>query len=396
MSNRPPFSARTRWHPQSVDAAGVCSEALNLADWNPANLKLQTLATIEAALGTAASLSYAPDPRGLLGARQAVADYYLERRVQVDPARIFLTASTSEAYAWLFKLLCDPGDCVAIPTPSYPLFEYLAQLEGIRTVPYPLLREEGFRVDTEALQHVVEVHRPRGLVIVAPNNPTGTLLHEQDAELMDQLAADRGLALLVDEVFGDYLADNLSPLLRPSFAGAACHALTFVLSGLSKVCCAPGLKLGWILVQGPDEVVADAIDRLEIIADTYLSVATPVQLALPRILAQRSVVQSEVSARLAANRATLRSICAGSAGLTAGMRLCPSHGGWTALLEIPRVMDEDAWVSLLADAGVLVQPGYFYDLTDGGTLALSLLIEPDAFARGALALAKVVCTAAGV
>lgn len=367
--------------------------ALNLCDWNPSNLGLRTLSLVEAALVSYGSLGYAPDPRGLLSARRAVADYYLQRGARVDPARIFLTASTSEAYAWLFKLLCDPGDCVAVPTPSYPLFEYLAQLEALHTVSYPLLREEGFRVDSHALETLSHTRRPRGIVVVAPNNPTGTLLHEEDATRMDQLAAERGIALLVDEVFGDYLVDGLSPLLRRSFAGAPCAALTFVLSGLSKVCCAPGLKLGWIVVQGPDPVVAAAIERLEIVADTYLSVATPVQLALPRILAQRPAVQAEVSARLSSNRATLQSICGGSSGL----RCRPSHGGWTALLEIPRIMDEDAWVRVLSErAGIAVQPGYFYDLTDGGTLALSLLTDPHVFARGAQALAKVVSDAAGV
>lgn len=391
--SHPSFSARTRWPTSSAAAHPLSRTALDLADWNPANLALDTLASVEAALGVSAPLSYAPDPRGLLAARRAVVHYYRERGIALDPAQVFLTASTSEAYAWLFKLLCDPEDCVAIPTPSYPLFDYLAQLEGVRTAAYPLLREEGFRVDMHALHRVLEAHAPRAVVVVAPNNPTGTLVHEEDALTMDALAAERGAALLVDEVFGDYLQSLLSDRLRRTFAGTACQALTFVLSGLSKVCCAPGLKLGWIIVQGPDALVAAASERLEIIADTYLSVATPVQLALSNVLAQRGQVQAEVAARLAKNRATLQSLCAQHELL----RLLPSHGGWTALLEIPRIMDEDAWVRLLAEqAGVRVQPGYFYDLTDGGTLALSLLVEPKDFERGARALAKIVTATAGV
>ncbi|NUP05711.1 MAG: pyridoxal phosphate-dependent aminotransferase [Polyangiaceae bacterium] len=384
------FSKRASWDLSVSDVADATRRArdahadpIDLTESNPTRVGLASIAGLPALLARDEADRYDPDPCGMLGAREAVAAYYAERGYAVDPSRVILSASTSEAYAWLFKLLCDDGDEVLVPTPSYPLFSYLAGLEGARVETYPLVRADGFRVDTSELARKARSPRARAVVVVAPNNPTGTLLHEEDARAVEAIAAEHGLALIVDEVFSDYVWSP-SPHLRRSFVGASTCA-TFVLSGLSKVCCAPGLKLGWMVSSGPDALVREAAARLEVIADTFLSVATPVQIALPDILARRSAIQAEVRARIETNRAELaRAVGASS---SKSVRVVPSDGGWTSLVEVPRVMGEDAWVTLLAERdGVLVQPGFFFDLDDGGTLAVSLIVEPDRFRRGVASL----------
>lgn len=380
------FSTRASWDLSEGAASQAARIArarrpdlVDLTETNPTRVGLATNRDLAALLGS--GVGYEPEPRGHPRAREAVARYYAERGVKVEPEAIMLSASTSEAYAWLFKLLCDPGEEVVVPTPSYPLFSYLASLEGVVVRSYPLVRAEGFRVDTDALRSAIGP-RTKAIVVVAPNNPTGTLLHEEDARALDELAQSHGLALVVDEVFGDYVDANAAAGFRRWFAGTT-ESLCFVMSGLSKVCCAPGLKLGWTTVTGAG--ATDALARLEVIADTYLSVATPVQLALPSILERCAAIQAELWARITLNRSTLEDTVRRAP--SGSLRVVPSHGGWMSLLEVPRVVDEDAWVAELAlEAGVLVQPGYFFDLTDGGTLALSLIVSPSNFERGVAAL----------
>lgn len=381
MTARPAFfSERSRFTPPSGTplATGPTSDlVIDLTETNPTRVGLAGPRRVAAALHAVRDAHYEPDPLGMLCAREAVAKSYAERGISIDPSRILLTASTSEAYAWLFKLLCDPGDEVLIPRPSYPLFDCLARLEAVRTVDYPLLREEGFRIDTHALERLVG-ERTRAIVLVAPNNPTGTLVHEEDAAAIEALASRHGLALIVDEVFADYLRPDLGPHLRRTFAGRAPTCTCFVLSGLSKVMLAPQLKLGWMIVSGP--AADSARERLEIIADTFLSVSSPVQLALPAILAERASVQAELSQRLAEN---VRTLAIATADDTSPVRALWGHGGWCALIELPRIMSEDDWVHSLAErANVLVQPGWFYDIADGGTLIVSLIVEPTRFRAG--------------
>jgi alanine-synthesizing transaminase len=255
----------------------------------------------------------------------------------------------------------------------------------VRTVSYPLLREEAFRIDTAGVRARIG-ERTRAIVMVAPNNPTGSLVHEEDARLLDEIAHEHGLALIVDEVFADYLLESPAPALRATFAGVATASTCFVLSGLSKVLLSPQLKLGWVLVGGPES--DEIMERLSIIADTFLSVSSPAQLALPALLQARPQIQSELRARIANNMETL-------ARLTADPS-CPARarrptGGWSALVEVPRVMSEDAWVrSLVTKAGVRVQPGWFYDVEDGGTLVLSLIVEPARFELGVEKLCELV------
>lgn len=388
-----PFSRRTAWdrtpNPLTVRLADARARGVALTDLtesNPTRAGIVDPAVARAMvgeLGDARGVAYAPDPLGVPTARAAVAGYYQARGAAIDPARIVLSASSSEAYAWLFKLLCERGDRVLVPSPSYPLFEWLAGLEEVELAPYPLAREEGFRVDLDAVARALEGDGPsdrartRAILMVHPNNPTGSYVRRDDAAALEALAAANGIALVVDEVFGDYAHAALGDDRLPTFAGRA-SALTFVLSGLSKVVAMPQLKLGWTVVSGPAALADEALARLEMIADTYLSVATPVQLALPALLAERPTIQRAILDRVRENLAALdATIARAGAGL---VRRLPVEGGWYAILDVPRTRAEDEWVERLVDLGVIVQPGYFFDLDREGYLVVSLLPRAEAFA----------------
>ncbi len=299
--------------------------------------------------------------------------YYAERGVEIPASRILLTASTSEAYAYLFKLLADPGDDVLAPQPSYPLFEFLAGLESVTIRPYPLRYDGVWHVDFDALERAV-TPRTRALVVVNPNNPTGSFLKRDEVERLDRFSASRGIAILSDEVFSDY-GFGEDPARVATLAGSR-EALTFSMSGLSKIAGLPQMKLGWIAVSGPSHGVA--MERLEWIADTYLSVATPVQLALPRLLEVSQAVRAQIRRRTAFNLACLKETAAGSSANVLGL-----EGGWYAVLQIPRTRSEEEWViTMLRECDVLVQPGFFYDFRSEAFLVLSLLTEPATFAEG--------------
>lgn len=326
---------------------------------------------------------YAPDPAGLEEARAAVASYYADRGARIEPEQVLLTASTSEGYAHVFRALGDPGDSFLVPRPSYPLFEPLAALESVRLDPWPLRYDGRWWLDREALERAI-TPRTRGLILVEPNNPTGSCLSPEEAESADALAAARGLPLIVDEVFGDFVPGDVPR--RPTWAAPGSAALTFVMSGLSKVCGLPQLKLGWIVVAGPEAARAEALARLEWVADMFLSVGTPVQNALGAILGARHAFQAAVTARVAENRATLAALAPAGGPL----ELLAGGGGWAAVLRVPRVRTEEEWCLALLRAGVLVHPGHFYDFEDEAWVVVSLLPEPGAFARGAGILREVV------
>jgi alanine-synthesizing transaminase len=334
-------------------------------------------------LATSEAYSYEPEPAGLPSARQAVAAHLAARGANVSPEHIVLSASTSEAYSWLFKLLCDPGDNVLVPAPSYPLFQFLTQLEGVELWPYRLPRAHGFGLDVEAVAAARDL-RTRAVLLVNPGNPTGHYLHEGELTALAELCAETDMALICDEVFSDFAWDT-EPGRVTTVAGRSLPMLTFSLSGLSKVAGQPGLKLGWMHVGGPMAERDEALARLELIADTFLSVNTPVQQALPALLAQAPRFQAAVLERVKENRQRL--LAARPANAT--WDVLPAHGGWNAVLRIPMEPGEDALCLELLDSGVLVQPGYFYDFIGGAGLVMSLLPPPDVFATALVPLVRV-------
>jgi aspartate/methionine/tyrosine aminotransferase len=294
----------------------------------------------------------------------------------VDADSVLLTASTSEAYAFLFKLLCDPGETVLVPAPSYPLFEYIAGLESVRTITYPLRYADEWRLDVAAVAEGIGPGT-RAVVVVSPNNPTGSFLKRTEARALLSLAAERGLALISDEVFADY-AWEPDARRAPSLAGDG-PALAFTLGGLSKSCGLPQLKLGWIVLSGPETLRTEALERLEIVADTYLSVSTPIQRAASAVLVRGAELQALIAARVAHNHRVLRERLDSASPVS----LLHSEGGWTAVLRVPAtVPEEDRVLRLLDEDDVLVHPGYFFDFPAEAFLVLSLLPEPQVFAEG--------------
>lgn len=345
---------------------------LDLTESNPTRVGLDYPAAVLNALADPAGLTYRPDPLGLFSARQAVANHLRTTSgLTIDPARIVLSASTSEAYAWLFKLLCDAGDEVLVPVPSYPLFESLAALEAVRLLPYRLEHHGTWSIDRDSVLRALTA-RTRAILIVSPNNPTGSCLRAGDREWLQVLAAERQLALISDEVFAEYP-------LRPAADGVSLQgdsrALTFVLGGLSKSAALPQMKLAWTTAGGPSALVEESLSRLEIIADTYLSVSTPVQVALPALLDAAAGVRTQVLARLQANLATLERVTAGSP-----VTMLRPEGGWSAVLRVPAIDSEESLVlRLLESDRVLVHPGYFFDFDSEAWLVVSLLPPPDQF-----------------
>ena len=330
---------------------------------------------ILAALHNPRALTYEPDPRGLLMAREAVAQYYAERGVEINPDQIFLTTSTSEAYSFVFRLLADPGDSILAPQPSYPLFDFLGGLNDVEVRPYPLLYDEGWQADLEALRSRWE-SRTRAVLVVHPNNPTGSYVKKGELLRLVELSCRSQAAVIADEVFADY-AFAADPDRVISHAQAS-DALTFTLSGLSKISALPQMKLAWIVVNGPRELRIDAQARLEVIADTYLSVSAPAALATPRWLAYRHEVQPQILERVKANLRKLDEL------LTRGLPLSSLNveGGWYTILRVPSTRSDEDWaVELLTQEGVMVHPGHFYDFPSEGFLVLSLLPAPAIFAE---------------
>ena len=362
--------------PNRIAAAREASPPrFDLTVSNPTGCGIAYPPDLLAPLADPEGLAYRPHPRGLRVARTAAAREYRRHGLEVDPERVLLTASTSEAYAFLFKLLAEPGEAVLVPTPSYPLFEHLANVEGIAAVPYRLDTEAGWRLDLPALAHAPE--NARALVVVHPNNPTGSFVHPDDAAAVAALAAERGWALIADEVFLDYPLSG-GPGASMSFA-ARDEVLIFTLGGLSKSVGLPQLKLAWIVTGGPQPAVTTALDRLEFIADTFLSVATPVQLALPDLLHRGSAVREAILERCRRNLVALRHV----ASRVPAVALLEPGGGWSAVLRFPAVLAEEELVlELLREDGVAVHPGYFFDFPMEGVLVVSLLPESAVFAEG--------------
>lgn len=329
---------------------------------------------ILAALASPEALVYDPQPLGLLRAREAVSQYYVGLNASVDPDQVILTTSTSEAYSFAFRLLCDPGDEVLIPTPSYPLFEFLAEIQDVRLVPYELVYDHGWQIDFQSLNAGLSV-RTRAIILVSPNNPTGSYTKTTERDELSRICRKHELALIADEVFFDF---NISGTQYQSLATND-TALTFTMSGLSKIAGLPQMKVAWLVTTGPAELARPALDRLEVIADTYLSMNAPVQHAIPALLESRAVFQQQLMARLRSNLAEL------DRQLQAQI-LCSRldvEGGWYATVRVPVTRtDEELVVELLQKRDVLVHPGHFFDFHTDGYLILSLMTPEPEFAEG--------------
>ena len=326
-------------------------------------------------------LVYRPESKGLREARDAVAEYYAGRvgfsgsSTRIDPERILLSSGTSEAYTYIFRLLCEAEDEILVPAPSYPLFEFLADLADIRLVPYPLLYDHGWQIDFASLRAAL-TPRSRAVLVVHPNNPTGSFVKPREAAELAEICAAREMAIVADEVFLDY-ASGATPTHTFALHG---RALTFTLSGISKISLLPQMKLAWTVVSGPEAIVQSAIDRLEIIADTYLSPSTPVQLALPKFLFLRHSLHAQLQQRISANLSALDSMLRESKSLARLDR----EGGWYAILRVPvTATDDDLTVALLERHSVLVHPGHFFNFSQEGFLVLSLITQEIEFLEGA-------------
>jgi aspartate/methionine/tyrosine aminotransferase len=386
------FSHRTSWRrsPNALtraieEARASGEEILDLTVSNPTEAGVRPDAEVVlAALANPEAMHYDPQPRGLLEARQAVCRYYRESHevFDLDPERLILTTSTSEAYSYVFRLLSNPADEILVPKPSYPLFEFLADLADVKLVPYPLLYDHGWQIDFDSLYKAATA-KSRAVILVHPNNPTGSYVSAAETSALNVFCRDYGLALIVDEVFLDYSHDGVQ---RDSFVTNA-EALTFTLSGVSKISALPQMKLAWVATSGPEEMVAEAGARLEIIADTFLSLDAPVQLAAPVLLDQRKQIQPIVLDRLRENLAELDRQLAVRPSCT---RLLV-EGGWYVVVRVPVIeSDEDLAIRILREARVSVHPGHFYDFPNEGHLVLSLITEPGDFREGIARLLQVV------
>jgi aspartate/methionine/tyrosine aminotransferase len=356
-----------------LEAAG--REVLDLTISNPTRAELHyDSETIRESLVDPQAMDYDPQPKGLRSAREAVAKYYRQQHDDIDPDAIVLTTSTSEGYSYVLRLLCDVDNEILVPKPSYPLFEFLADLQDVKLVPYPLLYDHGWQIDFPSLYKAVN-HRTRAVVVVHPNNPTGSFVSDEERRALNNFCREYNLALIVDEVFLDYSHDGA---VRPTFAINR-DVLTFTLSGLSKIAGLPQMKLAWIVTSGPGEQVSEALARLEVIADTYLSMNAPIQLAAPVLLEQRQSTQPLLLDRVRANLGDL------DRGLAQqkGCRRLQVEGGWYAVIRVPVTQsDEDLAIEILRKLSVLVHPGHFYDFPSEGHLIISLITPTHNFRVG--------------
>ncbi len=421
MFPRPAFSDRTNWRLARNSFTLAVEEArargaklLDLTASNPTRVGLRYDSTaILSSLGSERALDYDPQAKGLLAAREAVVGYYETVRAPgerdaagtlstIDAEHVVLTASTSEGYSYVFRLLCNAGDELLVPKPSYPLFEFLADLQDVKLVPYPLIYDHGWQMDFHSMEKVVTA-RTRGVVIVHPNNPTGSYVRDEEFGPLNEFCRRHGLALIVDEVFLDYRlgtsgakapihegqyrsAESGAPpkvdvmSKQPTSFAANQDVLTFTLSGLSKISALPQMKVAWVVTSGPEDQVVATMARLDVIADTYLSMNAPIQWAVPALLEQRRNIQDQLMQRVKKNLAEFDRQLARQKSC---QRLCV-EGGWYAVLRVPVIRsDEELAIELVREKSVLVHPGLFYDFPSEGYLVLSLIPPEAEFAEGA-------------
>jgi aspartate/methionine/tyrosine aminotransferase len=381
------FSERTNWNTEESGLARahrLRAEAgepiADLTASNPTRCGFAYDPQLLAALMNPDALDYDPQPRGLLRARQAVCDYYASHCVSLKPEQITLTTSTSEAYSFLFRLLCDAGSEILVPQPGYPLFDFLAVLDDVRIKPVPFVYDHGWQIDPESFRRAI-TPLTRAIVLVHPNNPTGHFTKPWEAKELAQICREFDLALIVDEVFLDYEFPGSFSGKPVSFAAGIEGVPVFVVSGLSKIAGLPQMKAAWIVAAGPEALAAQ--ERLEVIADTFLSMNAPVQCALTAWLKGREAIQQQIRGRTAANLAELdRQL----SRLPEVSRL-EVEGGWYAILRIPALQPDERTVLALLERGVWVHPGYFFGMPPSGWLVVSLLGPVAEFNRGVSALA---------
>jgi alanine-synthesizing transaminase len=375
------FADRTNWNLSTNRLASALArrrdegrKVLDLTASNPTECGFRYEgSSILKALINPGTLRYNPDPRGLKSARAAVREYYAARGEEIAVEDIILTTSTSEAYSFVFRLLSNPGDELLIPTPSYPLFEFLADIQDVKLVRYPLFYDHGWHIDFHALEQAI-TERTRGAIVVHPNNPTGHFTRPAELTRLNQICSTRRMAIITDEVFLDFSLNAV----QPSFAGDRA-TLTFTMSGLSKISGLPQMKLAWLVVSGPQEQKREALARLEVIADTYLSLNTPIQLAAPALLAQRHGFQQQLMARVRRNLEELDTQLAAQQNCS---RL-KVEGGWYAVLRVPVTRpDEELAVQLVETHGVYLHPGLSYGIPGDGFLVISLITPEQEFAEG--------------
>jgi alanine-synthesizing transaminase len=410
------FSRRTEWEASANELAEILyarrAAGLRVIDLTVSNPTACGFPypddRILRALSSPVSLTYSPDPRGLLSAREAVAGYYRRRGLAVGVEDIFITASTSESYSLLFKLLCDPGDAVLVPRPSYPLFEYLAGINDVRTIPYRLACDGRWDIDTASVRDGL-AQSARAVVVVDPHNPTGSFVPGGTWEEIRLAASRRGAPLIVDEVFRDYDfggAGKSSPesgTRTPNHGvtaeggggnpGRGTQPLTFLLTGVSKTAALPQMKVGWIVVAGDGPEAAEATSRLEILNDTYLSANTPAQAALPELLAAGESVRPLILERLSGNDQTLRGILKDVPGCS----ILHAGGGWNAVVGLPDgLSDAECALGVLRREGVYCYPGFFFDFDENNVIILSLLAPLEEFAEGVRLLGKWIDDRSGI
>jgi alanine-synthesizing transaminase len=350
---------------------------IDLTESNPTGVELEYPADLLAPLADRRGLLYAPEPLGLLDARRAIAADYARRSISISPERIALTASTSEAYSMLFKLLARPGDEVLVPRPSYPLFELLTTLDGVVARPYDLEYHGAWTIDFTSVGRALSP-RTRALLVVDPNNPTGSFISGGEIDRITAIGAHQGIALIVDEVFADYELEPGTTPIRPAFLSRS-DALVFALGGLSKSIGLPQAKLAWIAAAGPSQLVAESLERLELICDTYLSVSTPVQLAAAELIERGAAIRAQISARARTNYRRLKDAGASVPSCS----VLTASGGWNAVIQVPTLCSEEELIlTMLTTDGVLAHPGYFFDFPRESFVIVSLLVTEAAFAAG--------------
>jgi len=349
---------------------------LDLTESNPSRCKFQSLdRSLVKSLGKKENLEYRPEPKGLESSREAIQKYYQERRIKISSNQLFLTSSTSEAYSFLFRLLANAGDHVLFPTPSYPLFQFLVDINDLEMGTYSLKADDQWQIDFEDLEASITA-KTKIIVLVNPNNPTGSYMKADELEKLNEICLQNRLCLLSDEVFWDYSfgPDNQGVSLMQNVT-----VPSFVLGGISKTLGLPQMKLSWIAMDGPTEFISEASQRLEIISDTYLSVNTPTQNALADWMQKRPKIQDEIRQRLNDNRARLISEIKNDEVLS----LCHGEGGWYSILKIPSTYSEEEWVlKFLREDQVYVHPGYFFDFENQAHIVVSLLTPSDTFQKG--------------